>query len=297
MFVPHRKDGFIVSIDYNAQELRAQAELSRDENFLACYIGDNKRDIHSLTAATLTKSIWGEERMKELTEKYEIEDPYFLFMKLRKSEDKAERDAASELRNQAKTVNFLSSYGGTEQGLSKNLLCSTSEAKTFLDAKHSTFPRYEEWKEEVEKLAAIKGYVELAQGSRRHLQEAMLSDNSWERDKASRQASNFYIQSSSALQTKLAMANLWDSGALFKYDAQFIAPVHDELVCSVSKEDAMEFAKVMHESMVEPFWEIVPVVAEVSFGPNFGVQYEVGEYVDEEKFNEHMKTIQEIRGY
>ncbi|SPY08074.1 DNA polymerase I, thermostable [Oligella urethralis] len=297
VFVPHRKNGFIVSIDYNAQELRAQAELSRDGNFLACYIGDNKRDIHSMTAASLMRKLWGDERVDQLEAKYGINDPYFLFMALRKSEDKEERGEASKLRNQAKVVNFLSAYGGTEQGLSKSLLCSISDAKTFLDAKHKTFPRYEEWKDEVEFIASVNGYVELEYGGRRHLQEAVLSDNSWERERASRQASNFHIQSSCALQTKLAMANLWDSGALFKFDAQFIAPIHDELVCSVSQEDALEFTKVMHESMVQPFWKIVPVVAEVSFGPNFADQYEVGEYVDEAVFNKHKETIIEKRGY
>ncbi|WP_460282491.1 DNA polymerase, partial [Bacillus luti] len=49
VYIPHQPDAVIVSMDEAAQELRIIADYSRDENMLACFIGDNKKDMHALT--------------------------------------------------------------------------------------------------------------------------------------------------------------------------------------------------------------------------------------------------------
>lgn len=298
VFVPHRKDGFMISIDYSAQELRCQADLSQDSNFLACYIGESKKDVHSMTAAAAMEMIWDENRLSKLKEEYGIEDSYELFMALRKSSDAKLANEVSDLRDtEGKGVNFLSSYGGTAYGLSHALLCPLPYAETLLQAKFDTFKGYEVWKKEEEKAAERNGFVQLKVGGRRHLQKAMQSENSWERDRAARQASNFHIQGSCAAQTKLAMSNLWDSGLLFNHDVVFFAPVHDELVISSSKEDAYVAVKTMHECMSVPFWDTVPVVAEASIGPNFSQQHEIGEEVTQEAFDVQVQKVIEERGY
>ena len=297
IFVPHRKNGYIVSIDYNAQEIRCQAELSQDPGLLACYVGDNKKDFHSITASQTMVTNWGRETVEHLKAKYGIEDLYDLFVARLRSEDKEDAKKADALRNNAKPINFSASYGTTAPTLAKVLMVSVEEAQKNLDAKFAAFPVYEEWKAREEAQVLKKGYIQLASGARRHLQTQVMSDNSWEREKAQRQASNFWIQGTCAEQTKLAMANLWDSGALFEFDARFIAPIHDELVCSVSKEDAFEFIKVLHESMTKPFLKVVPVVAEISFGPNFADQIEVGETLTKEAFEKAQQEIIKERGY
>src|SRR5574340_1079742 len=161
----------------------------------------------------------------------------------------ADYKLADDLRKTAKNVNFGAQYDAMAPKLAETLIIPVPDAQTFLDAKFAMFPRFEEWKEEVKQDLMDKGYVTTCMGARRHLREAVLSDNKWDREKALRQGPNMKIQGSSAEQTKLAMARLWKSGILFKLDMVFFAPIHDELVWSVSVEDCLESIQVVHKAM------------------------------------------------
>lgn len=300
IFLPHIPTGYVVSIDYNAQEIRAQAEYSQDPTLLSCYVGDHLQDLHAITASQMMAFVWGDVYVAELAERLNVPESnsydYDLIIAALESDDKDISSKAKALRNMAKPVNFGSSYGITAPKMSQELLSSVEEAENYLQAKKEAFPGYEEWKAHVEDEAGYKGYVQLKSGARRHL-DNVTSGNSWEVDRAKRQASNYWIQGSCAEQTKLAMGRLWDSGALFKYDAQFIAPIHDELVCSVAPQDAADFIKVMHDCMVVPFFDTVPVVAEISMGPSFGEQIEIGPEASNVLINDVAKQITNARGY
>lgn len=282
MVRPHCENGVIVSIDFNGQELRLGAELSQDEAMLACYIGDNLKDMHAQAASGAMVNSWGLDKVEELSEVYGVpmDRPYELFMRVLKSSDPDHAKMAADLRKLSKGVVFGSQYDGQAPTLSKVLIIDVAEAQMFLDAKYAGFPRFEVWKEEVKTKLHRNGYISTLLGGRRHLGDALRSTNKWDIAKAERQGPNFAIQGGSAEQTKLAMASLWKSGALHKFNAQFIAPIHDELVCSVHRDDALEFIKVMHECMVQKYLETVPTLASISVGPNFADQIECGDEYD-----------------
>ena len=109
-----------------------------------------------------------------------------------------------------------------------------------------------------------------------------MSSNRSESARAARQAWNYEIQGSAAEMTKLAMGRLWKSGALFRLNARFIFPIHDELVASVHKDDAVEFIRIMHECMTQKYATMeVPVWGSISLGRNFAEQEECGDWFDE----------------
>jgi len=282
IFVPHKPDAVICSIDFSGQELRLGADLSKDAGMLACYVGEHKRDMHSITAAGAMQAKWGKEKVQALADKYGIQPDtsdaaYDLFIAIRHSEDREDAKLAEDLRKIAKNVNFGAQYDSQAPTLAKTIVIPIEDAQKFLDAKHAMFPRFEKWKDEVKTQLHRDGYVTTVLGARRHLTDQILSDNKWEVAKAERQGPNMAIQGSSAEMLKRSMSALWDSGALFRYDARFIAPIHDELVTSVAIEDAAEFIKIKHQCMTIKYMQEVPEVGSISVGPNFGIQHECGD--------------------
>lgn len=289
-FLPHHKDAVMVSIDFSGQELRQGAGQSMDANMLACYVGDNLKDMHSMTAAGAMEKKWGKKVLAEMVERFgkDGDSDYDLFLRLRKcKEDEAVAKMADDLRKNAKNVNFGAQYDAQAPKLAETLIIPVADAQAFLEAKFAMFPRFEAWKEEVKAEAARLGYVTTCMGARRHLRSSILSDNKWDVEKALRQGPNFKIQGSSAEQTKLAMARIWRSGVLWNYDVVFFAPIHDELVFSVHRDHALEVIKVFHDAMVEPYGNLpVPFLGSISLGPNFGKQLEAGDWYIEENIKE-----------
>jgi DNA polymerase-1 len=262
---------------------------------LACYVGDNLKDMHSMTAAGAMEKKWGKTVLAEMIERFGKPDDseYELFLRLRKcKEDEAVAKMADDLRKNAKNVNFGAQYDAMAPKLAETLIIPVADAQAFLEAKFAMFPRFEEWKEEVKSEAGKLGYVTTCLGARRHLREAILSDNKWDMEKAMRQGPNFKIQGSSAEQTKLAMARVWRSGVLWKYDVVFFATIHDELVFSVHRDHALEVIKIFHDAMVEPYGNLpVPFLGSISLGPNFGKQHEAGDWYIEENIKEILAKL------
>lgn len=294
-FLPHHKDAVMVSIDFSGQELRQGAGQSMDPNMLACFVGDNLKDMHSMTAAGAMEKKWGMAVLSEMIQRFgkDGDGEYDLFLRLRKcEEDEAVAKMADDLRKNAKNVNFGAQYDAQAPKLAETLIIPVADAEAFLQAKFAMFPRFEQWKEEVKQEALNTGYVTTCMGARRHLRAALLSDNKWDVEKALRQGPNFKIQGSSAEQTKLAMARVWRSGVLWKYDVVFFASIHDELVFSVHKDHALGVIKVFHDAMVVPYGNLpVPFLGSISLGPNFGKQIETGDWFIGEKIKEALDRI------
>ncbi len=279
---PHHKDAVIVSCDFSGQELRGMAEQCGDEALTACYVGDRLLDVHSLTAVQAAIYLWGE------TVTYEQ------FMEMMNSPDPEVKKRAKALRGQAKTVVFASQFGAQAPKIAQQLFVDDATAQQFLDAKDKAFPRIEAWKAEFEELAAKQGYALDLTGMRRHLAQAMMSENKWEAAKAARQASNYAIQGSAACQSLLAMSSMWRKGLFAggKYDARFLFPVHDECVASVHKDHALEFTREFHACMTQPFAGVkIPIVSSIDIGKNFGDLIEIGEKFDETKIKEALQEI------
>lgn len=300
---PHHEEAVIVSLDYNGQELRLAAEMSQDANMLACYIGEKKKDIHSITASGAMIQKWGKDKLAELAAKYNqkvpetVDELYDFFVLIHKGtkEDDPVHKMADDLRKNAKNVNFGDQYDAQALTLAYTLLIPVKDAQDFLDARAVMFPGLPVWKDNVRDFVMSNGYARTLMGGRRHLSKLMF--NNATANKAGRQGPNFAIQGSAAEQTKLGMARVWDSGVTYKYDCRFIAPIHDELVFSIHRDHVIEAIRLIHAAMTGPYGGMtVPIVSSISLGPNFGVQIEVGETVDEDRINAALaKIFQEER--
>lgn len=283
ILLPHAKSCVVVSLDFSGQELRLGAELSGDEAMTSCYIGDNLRDMHSLTAVAAAATMWG------------VPVTYDDFQEMRKSKDQEHAKKAKALRDSAKTVNFASQYGAMAAKIAESMMCDEETAQAFLDARAEAFPGILLWDKRVQKQAKELGYAQTMLGARRHLREALSDENNhYDRSKAERQVGNFWIQGSAAEMSKLAMVRVWERGLVTsgKYRAVFYCPIHDELVFSVHKDDAVEFIKEAHACMVANYAGMkIPLESSIAIGPNFAADYEVGNLPDPEAIQ---KVLDEI---
>lgn len=267
VIVPHHDNAVVVSLDESSQELRLIADYSKDPAMVACYVGDSKKDMHSLTGVGIAK--W----------KYpDREWSYEAFEEARHDTAHILHKLAKECRVLGKKVNFTTEYGAMAKKVAETLIITEAEAQAFVDAKEAAFPVAAAWKNKVIEEARSLGYVCTKMGARRHLREALNSNDGYESSKAERQAVNFKVQSGSAEQTKRAYGAAWKRRLAFKYDAVFIGPIHDEVVWSVGLPDLLPFLQEMHECMTQPYADMtIPIESSISFGPNFGQQFEIGE--------------------
>lgn len=306
-FKPHHKRAVICSIDFSGQELRLAAWRSQDPNMLSCYVGDNLRDLHSITASKAMRLKWGNAKVDELIAEYgqgiphgmlKEEFEYRFFVHIHKGlaktlgKDHPVPKMADDLRKDSKNVNFAAQFGGQAAKLSQTLIMPIADAQLFLDARSAMFTKVDAAAKRSAKDCLSRGYSLTMMGARRHLRTGIMSEDRKESARAARQSWNYEIQGSAGEMTKLAMSRLWESGALFKYDVRFIAPIHDELVTSIAEEDVVDFIRVKHWCMTQKYADMdVPVLGSISIGPDFGHQYECGDWFIEDNIKQALHEI------
>ena len=256
VIIPYSDTQIIEARDYDGQELVLTADTSKDPAMMSCYSGKVRKDIHSMTGAKIAL-IAGDEKYSDydyLKQQVDAGDP-----------------VAKSYRTPAKSVNFGYVYDITAGGLATDLLVDEEEAQNFLDAYDAAFPGVPAWKKTVVARLKKTGHSYTRLGAVRHLAHAILSENSWERKKAERQAVNYVIQGSAGEQTKLAIGRMWLNGYLYEGDCQFYFPVHDEVVQSVDKVKAPEISKKIEADMTAQYADMeLTMTAGPKSGPNFG---------------------------
>ena len=270
---PHHSDAVIVSLDLSGQEIRLLADMSRDENMMSAYMGENPKDLHSFTAAMI------------------LGIPYDEFRARYKSEDAEVATTANAARQVGKTTFFASSYGAMAPKIAESLGIAESKAQSYLDALDKAFPRVSVWKRETENIASQQGWVPLHGGTRRHLAPLLLSDDKWIAQKALRQASNARIQGAGGNQVRTVMSKIWASNLLDQYDFRFYWPVHDEIVVSVGRKDAVPVIKALHAFMCAQFLDVLPSASSIGIGTSFGSLIEIGEVADEKMIAETVAKV------
>lgn len=200
---------------------------------------------------------------------------------------------AKSLREDAKTVNFATNYDAGSETVAATMLADVAVVQKFMDAKEVAFPRITPWKDSVRATVEKCGFATTMLGARRHLRDSLMSDNRYDAQRAGRQGPNFEIQSSGAEMAKLAMGRAWASGVFTgQLDTRFYAPVHDELVWSAHRKDALESIKLVHAAMTAGYADMkIPIVASVSLGRNYGEQIECGDFVDAPAINAALAEI------
>ena len=268
--VPAVENHLMVSFDEAGQELRHAAVQSQDPAMLSCYIGDNLRDIHSITGRAIMEKKWEGLTYEEFIERI-----------------KAEETVASKARKYAKILNFLSQYGGTAVSLAEKLLISVEEAEELMAAKDAEFGRLVQWQAEVEVIHRERGFSITPLGARKHLR----LEGSWKDAHELRSALNFIIQAAAAEQIKLVMKEIWNRRITDRFDCEYRFPVHDEHLFSCSKEDMAEFCREMHAIMIQPYGGLqIPWESSIAIGPSFGEMTEISGF-DEEKIREIIKEV------
>ena len=225
----------LLSADYSQIELRILAHLSEDEGLIEAFI--KERDIHAETASL----IFGV----------------------------PEDQVTSEMRRQAKVVNFGIIYGMTPFGLSKELGVEPEIGKRFIEDYFRKHPKVKSFITRTIEEAKRNGYVRTLFGRKRQVPWLLRGKGS-EKHLGERIAINTPIQGSCADIIKMAMLKIWQEIKEKGLPAKLILQVHDELLLEVKEEMAEDLAQRVKEIMEGVVSLKVPLKVNVGLGRNWG---------------------------
>jgi DNA polymerase I len=228
-------DGHVLlSADYSQVELRILAHMSQDESLIETFRrGD---DIHRATASKM----------------FNI----------------APEELTAEQRRAAKTINFGVLYGMSAFRLSNELDISTSQAKDWIEAYFSRYPKIQEFLDRTLTEARATGKVTTLFGRVRYIPE--IHNRSFTvRGNAERMATNAPIQGTAADLLKLAMIALDQRLEKESPDSRMLLTVHDEIVIETPEKTAESVAGIVKESMETIFPLAVPLAVDASWGKSW----------------------------
>lgn len=247
-------DWFIWALDVDSQELCLQAWASQDENFLACYTGAVKEDVHSKTGFQVA--------LKQGSDFGDIKN----FESLLSAE-------AKPFRVLGKATNFATAYLCQAKKLSQMLCVTEKEAQDFMDAKDAAFPGLLPAVTNYIKLCENRGYAETFLGARRHLAGGRYfgAKGEYERGSAGRLAWSFRIQSSGAEQIKLSAGRMYREGLFDDGLCRPVTIVHDELVGVIHKDVLAERLPKLYACVCQPYADMaIQTSSTPEIGFNFG---------------------------
>jgi DNA polymerase-1 len=224
----------MLAADYSQIELRVLAHISGDQGLKEAFLND--MDIHTKTAS----DVFGVRP----------------------------EDVDSNMRRQAKAVNFGIVYGISDFGLSNNLGITRKEAALFIEQYFAAFQGVRKYMDDIVMQARRDGYVTTLLERRRYLPEIKASNFNL-RSFAERTAMNTPIQGTAADIIKLAMVKMDQELRARGLKSRMLLQVHDELVFEVP-EDELEIMKKLVPEVMESAIELdVPLKADVSYGHNW----------------------------
>ncbi|MEK7539143.1 MAG: DNA polymerase [Patescibacteria group bacterium] len=207
----------LCAFDYSQIELRVAAILSGDKKMTQIF--REKKDIHSGVAS-------------------------FIF-------SVPILEVNSEMRRQAKVINFGILYGMGVSALRKNLGGTREEAQKFYDNYFNQFSGVRDYLEEVKKFALKNYFTETLFGRRRYFPN-IDSKIPFLRNMAQRTATNAPIQGTATadiikLAIRYAEEDLKKAGLLDK--VHLVLQIHDELVYEVEETILLEADKIIKNAM------------------------------------------------
>jgi DNA polymerase I len=233
-FVPSEEGWLIFAADYSQIELRVLADIAGDEKLIQAFNED--MDIHTKTAMEV--------------------------FHVNKDE------VTSNMRRQAKAVNFGIVYGISDYGLSQSLGITRKEAGLFIERYLDTYPGVRQYMVDIIYSAKQKGYVSTIMQRRRYLPE-ITARNFNIRSFAERTAMNTPIQGSAADIIKKAMIDMDDALKDKGLKTRLLLQVHDELIFE-APEDELEILKKLVPDVMENALELkVPLKVDYAYGPTW----------------------------
>ena len=214
IFIP--EDGFVfVDADYSQIELRVLAHMSGDKRLIDAY--NQAQDIHAITASEVFHV-----PLEEVT---------------------------SELRRNAKAVNFGIVYGISAFGLSEDLSITRKEAQEYMEQYFKTYPSIKEFLDRLIEKAKNNGVTRTLFGRIRPVPE-LKSGNFMQRQFGERIAMNAPIQGTAADIIKIAMNRVDRRIKDELQKSRLILQIHDELLIEAAAEEAEAVKTILAEEMV-----------------------------------------------
>ncbi|PYQ60152.1 MAG: DNA polymerase I [Acidobacteria bacterium] len=218
----------LLAADYSQVELRILAHITQDESLIETF--RHGADIHRATASKIFNV--------------------------------PENEVTADQRRAMKTINFGVLYGMSAFRLSNELNISTAQAKDFIDAYFSRYPKIQEYLDRTLEEARKSGKVTTLFGRVRYIPE--IHNKSFTvRGNAERMATNAPIQGTAADILKLAMIAL---DANLGNDAAMLLTVHDEIVIEVPEQKVKKVAGIVKETMENIYPLAVPLAVDTRWG-------------------------------
>ncbi|MCM2531437.1 DNA polymerase I [Neobacillus pocheonensis] len=233
-FVPSEKDWVIFAADYSQIELRVLADIAGDEKLIQAFKDD--LDIHTKTAM----------------EVFHVNAD----------------EVTSNMRRQAKAVNFGIVYGISDYGLSQSLGISRKDAGRFIERYLDSYPGVKEYMDDIIQLAKQKGYVSTLMQRRRYIPE-ITSRNFNLRGFAERTAMNTPIQGSAADIIKKAMIDMDAALKEQGLKSRLLLQVHDELIFEAPQDELETLKKLVPDVMENALELKVPLKVDYAYGPTW----------------------------
>ena len=229
-----REGWTLIDADYSQIELRLLAHFSGCKELVQAYC--EGKDIHATTAAQVFNV--------------------------------ALENVTSDMRRDAKAVNFGIIYGISAFGLSKDLGISTKRAQEYIDKYFETYSEVKNYMNSNVETAKNDGSITTLLGRRRVLNELKSSVYTI-RAFGERAAMNMPLQGSSADIIKVAMLNVYNKLKEGNYKAKLVLQVHDELVIDCPEEEKDEVAKLLKTEMENAVSLAVPLTVEIGIGKSW----------------------------
>ena len=232
-FEPSKGNKFI-SADYSQIELRVMAHMSKDAGLLQAF--QEGEDVHSKTASEVF--------------------------------DVGIKHVTSDLRRNAKAINFGLIYGISAFGLGKQLGISRNLAAEYMAMYFEKYPDVKKYMESTKEFASQKGYVETLFGRRLYLRD-INARNAIRRQASERAAINAPVQGTAADIMKIAMINMHKAIKAEKSQAKLILQVHDELILDTPKDEIDNIIALITDSMMGAANLDVPLEIDIGIGDNW----------------------------
>jgi len=232
-FEPSEGHRFI-SADYSQIELRVMAHMSKDEGLMKAF--QEGEDVHSKTASEVFN--------------VDIEE------------------VTTDLRRNAKAINFGLIYGISAFGLGKQLGITRNLAAEYMAMYFEKYPGVKEYMESTKKLAGENGYIETLFGRRLYLRDINAS-NAMRRQASERAAINAPVQGTAADIMKIAMIKMHKLIKETNIDAKLILQVHDELILDTPAKEIDQVIELVTESMMGAANLDVPLEIDIGIGDNW----------------------------
>ena len=175
----------------------------------------------------------------------------------------------SDIRRQAKAINFGVIYGISGFGLARNLRIPRKQAQSFIDRYFDRFPGIREYMNETVRFAKENGRVETLFGRIIHTPE--INSKGPTAGFAKRAAINAPIQGAAADIIRRAMIRM--PKAIAAMPAKMLLQVHDELLFEVAEDAVDRLVEVVREVMetaAEPVLKLdVPLIVDAGQGTHW----------------------------